>query len=164
MKTIIFFISITTFLFKLDVSLVRKEYKEAVQSKTKTLVLYNKLQKVSKKDNKALVAYKGAVTTLAARQQKAIKDKKAFFKKGVALVEYAIQSEPNNIEIRFVRLSIQQNTPKFLRYNKQQKEDKKFILKHLKNVKSTTLKEYISSYILQSKHFTATEKSVISQS
>jgi len=161
LKTLIFFISITALsLLRPDVSLIRKEYKEAAISKAKTKVLYKKLKGITKKDDKVLVAYKGAVIALIARQQKGAENKKDFFKKGIELLEYALKCQPNNIEIRFVRLTIQQNSPTFLNYNAQKEEDKAFILRHLESVKSSELKKYIIDYILKSKHFTKEEKSV----
>lgn len=158
MKTIVLFIGITAMLLKLDITSVRTAYKAAVLSKSEAIAFHEKLQKVTKQNKKTFVAYKGAAITLIAKQQKSVKQKKELFKEGVALVEYAVKKEPNNIEIRFIRLSIQQNIPKFLKYHKQIDTDKAFILKHLKTVKSTDLKKYITSYILQSKHFTEEEK------
>ena len=156
-SSIILFISLL-FLVKIDMNSIRKEYPNATQSKVKTLALYNKLKTVTKKDNKTLVAYKGALTALVSKQQKGVKQKKEFFKKGVSLIEYAVKSAPNNIEIRLIRLSVQQNSPKFLKYNKSIEQDKTFIFNNLKNVKSTSLKKYIKDYILQSTHFTEGEK------
>jgi len=156
-SSIILFISLLFFL-KIDINTIRKEYPNATQSKAKTLALYNKLVKITKKDNKTLVAYKGALTALISKQQKGVKDKKTFFKNGVLLIEYAVKSAPNNIEIRLIRLSVQQNSPKFLKYNKNILEDKAFIFKNINKVKSISLKKYIQAYILQSKHFSEEEK------
>ena len=161
MKIIVLFIGLTAIMLNLSISSVRKEYKATVLSKVKTELLYKKLQKVTKKDNKVLLAYKGAVTALIAKKQKGAKAKKEFFKQGVELLEYAVKSKPNNIEIRFIRLTVQQNAPKFLKYNKQIENDKKIIFKQLKVLKSAVLKKYITDYILQSEHFTDIEKSVI---
>ena len=159
-SSVILFISLL-FLLKIDINSIRKEYPSATQSKVKTLALYNKLKTVTKKDNKTLVAYKGALTALVSKQQKGVKQKKEFFKKGVSLIEYAVKSAPNNIEIRLIRLSVQQNSPKFLKYNKSIEQDKAFIFNNLKNVKSTSLKKHIKDYILQSTHFTEEEKQQI---
>ncbi len=161
MKTLFLYIGFVFFLVKIDVQSVRQDYKNAVKSKEIAVLLNKKLAKVTKGNNKTLVAYKGATLTLLSKQQKAIKNKKPFFKNGVSLIEYAIKKEPNNIEIRFIRLSIQQNIPKFLKYNKHITEDKKFVLSKLKSIKSTSLKKYILDYINYSKHFSETEKSQV---
>jgi hypothetical protein len=159
-SSIILFISLLFFV-KIDINSIRKEYQTVTQSKAKTLALYNKLTKITKKDNKTLVAYKGALTALVSKQQKGVKEKKEYFKNGVSLIEFAVKSAPNNIEIRLIRLSVQQNSPKFLKYNKSINDDKAFIFKNLKKVKAISLKKYIQNYILQSKHFSEEEKGLI---
>lgn len=153
MKVFLFFISIAAFLFNLNVSSVRMEYKEAVLSKEKTELLHNKLSVVTKSNNKVLVAYKGAVIALMAQYEKGVKNKKDKLKEGISLVEYAVESKPNDIEIRFVRLTIQQNIPKFLQYNKDRELDEQFVLENINSVQSNALMNYINDYILESGHF-----------
>jgi|TARA_B110000091_G_C13700426_1_gene426044 hypothetical protein len=166
MKSLLLYIVIiVTSSLTLSISAVRIDYKETVQSKSKTkiIALFKELEKVTKNDNKVLVAYKGAMITLVSKLQKGAKKKKTLFKEGISLIEYAVKSNPNNIEIRFVRLSIQQNAPKFLKYNKHKDKDKAFVLNNLKSTKSLVLKQYILDYILQSKHFSEEEKNIILQ-
>ena len=159
-KFLVLFTSLSLFFVKIDLNTVRLDYKTATQSNANVLVLYNKLKKVTKADKKVLVAYKGAVTALMAKQQNGVKAKKTFFKNGVSLLEYALKANPNNIEIRLIRLSVQQNSPKILKYNKQILEDKAFVFKHYKSVKSTSLKNFIKGYILQSDKFSEEEKAL----
>ncbi len=163
MKLLIFFIGFAALFTKLDVADVRLEYKKAAQSKEKTMALFSQLENISKHDEIVLVAYKGAVTTLKSRYQNGFKNKKTTFKEGVSLINFAIEKQPNNIEIRFVRMSVQQNVPKFLGYNFNLEEDKKFIFSRLDKVKSPELQSYIKEYILHSNHFTEEEKNVFSQ-
>ncbi|RSK41390.1 hypothetical protein [Mangrovimonas spongiae] len=146
----------------LDLSKIRETYKEAANDSTKVEAFYNSLQSVSKKDHVALVAYKGASIALKARHAKTIKEKKSGFVEGVSLIEYTIEKEPNAIEPRFIRLGIQENSPKILGYNKDLDADKTFLLKQFKHIRSSNLKNHIKDYILQSKVFTDEEKNVIS--
>lgn len=143
---------------------IRELYKVAHLSENNALVLKEKLSLIDKKNNKILVAYKGATIAILAKYMKGTKQKTEEFKKGTSLVEFAIQQEPENIEIRFVRLSIQQNSPKILKYSKKIDEDKNFILSNFNNLKSRELKSYLKDYILSSNNFTEEEKNVISQS
>ena len=145
----------------LDLNTIRVAYKEAAQDKTKVEAFYKKLSQVTKSDRIELVAYKGAAIALLAKKSKTIKRKKEGFIEGVSLVEYAIEKAPHNIEARFVRLGIQENTPKLLKYKGNIDEDKHFILKQFPNIKSSSLKNHIKDYISQSKVFTDEEKSVI---
>jgi len=161
MKLSIFFISILLWVVNVDVSEIRSDYKHAVKSKTKAFELNSKLESISKNDKKVLVAYKGAVISITAKYKNSNKLKSTTFKSGVSLIEYAVENEADNIEIRFVRLSIQQNSPKFLKYNKDIEADKKFILNNFKNIRSNEFKDYLKGYILDSENFTKDEKNVI---
>ena len=151
------------FFVNVDISEVRQLYKEADLSQQNATNLFHKLESITISDDKVLVAYKGAVTSMTAKYEKGVKQKKDVFKNGVSLVELAVASEEDNIEIRFVRLSVQQNSPKFLNYNKEIEEDKKFILNYFNQISSPKLKAYIKDYILHSNNFTEEEKNVISQ-
>lgn len=145
----------------LDLSNVRVAYKEAAHDKSKVEDFSQMLQKVTKKDNVALVAYKGASIALKAKYAKTIKDKKDGFIEGVSYIEFAIEKEPNAIEPRFIRLGIQENTPKILKYKDHIDEDKLFLLKQYKNIPSKNLKLHIKDYILQSNLFSDIEKETI---
>jgi hypothetical protein len=140
------------------VSQIRADYSKSNGNREMIVKLHDALTSVERKDNKVLVAYKGAVLTAMAKYAKAKKDKKEFFKKGAELLEFAVYSQPNDIEIRTIRLSIQENAPKFLKYNKSIPEDKEFILKNYKKISSSSIREFVSSYVLQSKGFSSLEK------
>ncbi|WP_248397194.1 hypothetical protein [Bizionia sp. M204] len=145
----------------LELNQVRQSYKEAAQSQELVDAFYTAMQSVSKTDAMALVAYKGAAIALKARSAKTLKDKKDGFIEGVGYIEYAIETEPNNIEPRFVRLGIQENTPKILKYKDAIVEDKQFILKQYQYISSKNLKNHIKDFILQSAVFTDEEKQSI---
>lgn len=165
MKLLIFFILSTFVNYQtLDIDSIRNAYKETVQNKANIELFYNQLSEITTNDTPEKIAYKGAATALMARQAKTIKEKKTEFLNGIALVEYAIEKEPNNIEARLVRLSIQENTPKFLKYKQNIESDKEFIYQNFQSIKSASLKNYLKAYILQSKAFNDEEKSVISKS
>ena len=141
MKFLIVLISaISINISHLTVDIVRDAYKEAAHDKTKVEAFYKLLLKITKKDEFVLVAYKGASIALLVRQEKKVKDKKNLFVEGVSYVEYAIEKSPNNIEVRFIRLGIQENTPSFLKYKSSIEEDKQFILKQFKTITSISLK------------------------
>ena len=104
-----------------------------------------------------LLAYKGAVLTLKAKFAEKRKDKKIFFKEGVTLIENAIDREESNLEIRYIRMSVQENAPKVLGYHKELENDKNFILKHYDTSKSV-VKDVIKAFVLRSDNFSAAEK------
>lgn len=164
MKFLIVLLSaISINVLSIDINTVRNAYKEAAQDKTKVEAFNKLLLNITKKDDVALVAYKGAAIALFAKQEKKVKDKRNLFLEGVSYVEYAIKKSPNNIEVHFVRLGIQENTPKLLKYKSNIEEDKLFILNQFETITSISLRNYIRDYILQSKAFSDEEKIVISE-
>jgi len=162
MKLLILLITtLSLSLQSLNLDAVRDAYKIAAQDKSKTEAFHASLATVTKKDKVELVAYKGAAIALVAKHAKTLKEKKEGFVAGVTLVEYAITESPNNVELRFIRIGIQENTPKLLKYKSNIDEDKLFLLKQFSSIKSSALKKHIKDYILQSKAFTDEEKSLI---
>lgn len=145
-----------------ELSEVRMAYKEAANNPEKVDSFYKTLINVNKQDNVALVAYKGASIALKAKYAETLKDKKDGFIEGVSYIEFAIEKEPNAIEPRFIRLGIQENTPKILKYKDNIDQDKLFLLKQYKNISSKNLKDHIIDFMLQSKVFTDQEKQTIS--
>lgn len=143
-----------------DISEIRKLYPNAANSEVTSKEFASKFSEITTGNNKTLVAYKGASVTIVAKFEKKISNKIKNFKEGAKLVEFAIESEPNNIEIRLIRLSIQENVPKIVKYNKNKKEDVAFILAHY-NEQSNALRAYLKSFILQSKSFSFDEKQTI---
>ncbi|MEP0263976.1 hypothetical protein [Dokdonia sp.] len=164
MKSLIVSILVVSICFlSTDIDTIRDSYKEAVEDKTKIKAFNNLVASVTKEDSANLIAYKGLSITLLAKLEPDIRSKKELFVDGVSYIEYAIKKSPNNIEARFLRLTIQENTPKILKYKKNIEEDKLFVLKQYKNIRSTALKNYIKEYILQSKGFTDNEKLIVKE-
>lgn len=159
MKTIFLFLFLF-FVGNPSVTEIRKLYATAPTSESVAKDLSSKLADVSKEDNKVLLAYKGASIIILSKLEKKVSDKSKKFKEGVSLVEYAVEKDPNSIEIRMIRLSIQENVPKIVNYKANKKEDKQFLLDHYKE-QSVSLKTYIGTFISQSNSFTATEKKLI---
>ena len=161
MKLSLLLISLFILAINPNIKEVRENYKQAVTSKSEAVSFNDYLKKITKEDDQRLVAYKGASITLTARYLKGAKEKGISFKKGVEWVEYAIERKPLDMEVRFVRLSIQQNSPKFLGYNKEIESDKSFILTNFNTIRSKDFKAYLKSYILDSEHFSQEEKKKI---
>ena len=149
---------VLSFFFTLtqDFSDVREQYHAASKSKTAAEKFYDKWHTYNK-ENKTLLAYKGAALALKSKFATDKKIRKELFVEGVRLLESCVKKEPNNAEIRLIRLSIQENTPKFLKYKANIEEDKKKIMVSFDR-ESKDLQEYIKLYVKQSKVFTESEK------
>ncbi|GHC42359.1 hypothetical protein [Ulvibacter litoralis] len=159
MKVLFYFFLCVSFFGKVpELSELRDSYIAANGNQERTLAFYESLSEVTKKDKTVLVAYKGASTIMQAKFAKGKDQKKDLFKEGALLLEYAVASEPNNIEIRVIRMSIQENVPKFLKYNKNISEDKEFITTHYSTLTNAGLKEFVKSFVMHSEGFTASER------
>ncbi|MCE7064140.1 hypothetical protein [Dyadobacter sp. CY326] len=101
-------------------------------------------------------AYKGALMMKKAGFIKGAKGKVKTFKEGAALLENEIKGSPDNMEYRFLRLTVQENAPKILKYNKQLDEDKQAIVSNFDKLESD-LKAVISDYAKHSKVLQATD-------
>ncbi|MEZ4969024.1 MAG: hypothetical protein R2814_05060 [Flavobacteriaceae bacterium] len=141
-----------------DLDQIRKDFKLATNDRETALALRKKLETVTKEDNTVLVAYKGAVSALSAKYTRDNTTRKNLFKSGVSLLEFAISQKPENIEIRCLRLSIQENSPKFLKYRSNIQEDKTFILSQYEKTSSKAIRDFVKSYVLQSPGFNTEEK------
>lgn len=153
--SLVFAITLTSFQ-SYNLPDIRKMYVAASNSKANANKFFETMEKYDN-TNETLLAYKGASIAIKAKHAHSLKDKKEYFIKGVTVLEALIKSSPNNIELRLIRLSIQENTPKIMKYKQNIDEDKKQIVL-LFDKQSNDLKEYVSNYVNQSKIFTAVEK------
>ena len=142
----------------LELSQIRETFPLAVNNEEITKKLFDDLSFVTNKEKEIIIAYKGAVSTLMAKYTIKAKEKKEFFKIGVEFLEYALIKDPNNIEIRCLRLSVQENSPKFLNYRANIEEDKQFILDHYRAITLKEVRGIVKNYVLQSSLFNSAEK------
>ncbi|MRI00820.1 hypothetical protein GH721_09805 [Kriegella sp. EG-1] len=159
MKLLTYIILIITLLVNsIGLSDLRKNYPLANDNSEITQNMYNALSSISSNDKAILIAYKGAFSTILAKHSKQVKDKKTYFKEGITSLELAVEKDPNNIEIRCLRLGVQENSPKFLKYKSAIPADKQFIIEHYASESSQEIKKFIKGYIKLSKSFNESEK------
>lgn len=82
---------------------------------------------LSKEKSVIALAYLGAYQKIWANHVFNPLSKLATFKKGKNNIELAISKEPENVEIRYIRFSVQKNAPSFLGFNNNIKEDRDFL-------------------------------------
>lgn len=116
------------------------------------------LAKISATKNNTLIGYKGALTMIMAKHTMNPFKKLDCFNTGKSLLEQALIKEPNNVELRYLRFSIQCNAPAFLDYNSQRESDKVFLLKQANIIKDADLKGRMIHFLLQCPALSATEK------
>lgn len=160
MKLLLSLFVFMAFLPTPTISEVRKLYPDAAKSEIAAREFHTKLSKISDETDMTLWAYKGASFTLLAKFATKIPDKISNLKEGARYIEAAVQSEPNNIEVRLIRLSVQESVPPMVNYRKNKNEDKAFILAHYMD-QNGSLKEYVKNFILRSKSFSDVEKNAL---
>ncbi|KAA1244650.1 hypothetical protein [Aquimarina sp. RZ0] len=142
-----------TIIHGIDVDEVRDAYRYANSSKEKTEQFYQLTQKTNHTKDNVMAAYYGCALTLKASISSKMGDKISYFKKGKKIIETAVQADPDNIEIRMIRLSVQMNAPRITGYRDDIEEDKNFMLKNINEVSSSKLKEFIKGFMSHSKIF-----------
>lgn len=141
-----------------DLGEIRKNYPRANDNEEVAQEMFDAIHEITKNDKAILVAYKGAISTIMAKHANGIKNKKTFFKEGVALLEHAVEQDADNIEIRCLRMGVQENSPKFLGYKDAIEKDKQFILDHFSSEPSEEIKAFVKGYVLLSDSFSDAEK------
>ena len=134
-----------TTLFAQDLTHIRRLYKDAIQSKEKAEAFYEPLHSVTQTDNPVLAAYKGAGLTLLARYEK-LADRGPKVKEAVHWIEQAVSDAPENVEIRLIRLSVQEHLPRFLKYHQNIEEDRELVQQALPSIQDESLKAMIQGY------------------
>ncbi len=129
-----------------DINLVRTNYSIAVQDKNLCKRMIEELEQ-SKEKSAVYLAYLGGYQTIWAHHVFSPMSKFSTFKKGKKNIELAISKKPENVEIRYIRFSVQKNSPSFLGYNNNLKEDKDFLVKNKKNINSDFLQKNIETLL-----------------
>lgn len=139
----------------------RKIYTESMDNKITCEAAYAKFASVKNTGNPLLTGYKGAVSVAMSKHGKAAKEKLAYFNEGKKLIESAILEDDKNVELKFIRFTIQTNVPPALKYNKDITTDKKYIIDNLASVKNSGVRSRIKEYLLKAKNVTPEEKQKI---
>lgn len=105
--------------------------------------MLDKLESYDK--NARTQAFIGALWTKKASLASEVKDKIGFFKKGAEMLENEINQDPDEVEYRFLRLAVQENSPAILGYKNNLDEDKQVILNNFLSL-DKSLRNQIISY------------------
>lgn len=143
MKLLILFVF---FGANLAVAQIQVKYQEVTLKKISLENFYTEVKK--EKSDIRKKGYQAAYFMLKAAEEKAVMKKKDWFVKGSAQLDSLIQKHPKNIELKWIRLTIQDNTPKFLKYNSSIQHDLDFIHTHVKQLTDVELKKAIQNYLV----------------
>lgn len=109
---------------------VRDAFKIAHENAENATAFNKLMQKDLEIDQNTQKAYLGASEVILSDFKKGISKKIKSFKSGRNLIEDAIKTDQDNIELRLIRLIIQNQVPKILNYHSEIDSDKSFIIEH----------------------------------
>lgn len=161
MKLKFLFLCLSFFSFHFNIaSTLSDEYRtlkaavqKAIESPSVTDSLYRVL-KSARGENPLIIGYIGTLEALKAKQSWNPYNKLKYVALSQRTMKIAVEKDPNNLEIRFMRFSIQHYTPAFLGFSKDLEEDRKVIVKQFKNKKfgnaDDVLIRNIAAFMIQS--------------
>lgn len=133
---------------EVDVNFLRQEYYKCVSDADRTHTLYHKL--VALKSNKPLViGFIGALEALKAKHAWNPYKKMEHLNAAIVTLDKAIKAEPDNIEIRFLRYTVEYFVPAFLGYSKHIAEDKRVIISGIQQRKFTAQEVFLVENIIK---------------
>ncbi|MEP7128353.1 MAG: hypothetical protein ABI729_05770 [Chitinophagales bacterium] len=146
-----------------DVGRLRELFYKASQDASATEVFYSEMKQVSEKDGGILLGYKAMAELMKCYHSFNPVNKLVYFDKGKDHLNSAVQSDSTNIELRYLRFSVQTNVPVFLGYKENIAQDKKFIIDNLGATSSDpALQKMIVSFLLSSNYCSEKEKQQLS--
>ncbi|MFC6101630.1 hypothetical protein [Olivibacter domesticus] len=129
----------------LTLETVRKNYQLAIVDKSICRSMIQQLENTQ--TSHIHMAYLGAFQTIWARHTSNPISKLKTFNKGKTNIDKAVRMVPNSVEIIFIRYSVQRNSPGFLRYNGNLKEDRNFLHEKWHSITSETLKTMVEQLL-----------------
>jgi hypothetical protein len=139
----------------------RKTYADASRQQTKVKVLENLIAKAPE-ENAVVLAYKACVQALKGNYAFLPAMKLAYFWEANAYFEKALTLEPDNLEIIFLRFTVECGVPLLMSYALHLQEDRKKIISLLpKSNLDEEFKQAIIEYLLDSGKCSFEEKKIL---
>ncbi len=143
-----------------EMSVLKTQMVRAVDHARLTDSLFTSLDRMPDK-TALLLAYTGTLEALRAKHAWNPYNKMKFVSRAMKTMGKAVSMEPENMEIRFMRFSIEHFTPGFLGFSKDLETDKKEIVKHYRNhnfgAADAALIKNAARFMIESKRCTAEE-------
>lgn len=141
---------------KINIESLRNDYYKVDSDSSICSKLYTKVKNETFESNVAF-GYKGAIFCAMAGYSKNKQEKFKLFNEGKKQLEQSIKNDSTNLELRFLRLTIQLNCPKALGYGSKIETDKKFLLNNIHTEKNSLVKKRIVEFLLNSNKLALTE-------
>lgn len=125
---------------------IRNLYEDSAKNKASYARLA-KLMENMESDVPLYRGYRGAVVMMEANYLLSPLAKLNRFKAGKTLIEQALKASPDQAELRYIRLTIQTNLPRFLGYADDIDKDKDFLISKLGELADFDLRKRIVAYL-----------------
>lgn len=125
---------------------LRENYRVAVSDKEVCREMMKQLEQ--QPQSNVHLAYWGAFQAMWAKHTTNPLEKLRIFNKGKRNIDKAASGSPGNIEIIFIRHSVQKKSPGFLGYKDNVEADSLFLSRNLNNITSLVLKKMIAQLLI----------------
>ncbi len=136
---------------------VRELYHKGIENENSAKLLKDYFE-MNQPGEPLLLGYKGANLMVLAKFGFSPREKFNHFVNGKVILEKAIELAPANLELTYLRYTIQVKAPSFLQYNKALQYDRMALINSAKMIKDTDLKKRIVSFLLIAGNLTSQEK------
>jgi hypothetical protein len=148
-----------------DIAQVRALFLDAYVNESSARKLAEVLNDCSKQDP-VFTGYRGMSQVMMCNYVHNPFSKLSFFLNGRNLIEQALAQDPGNVELRFLRFTVQSNVPSILNYSNKLTEDKSILLGYIMNGgnsggKTAELRSMITAYFMQTSCCSEEEKQLI---
>ena len=131
----------------MDLEYLRAQYEKAASDKQICELMIAEL--INHADSPVQLAYLGGCQAIWANHTNGILSKLNTFNRGKKNIDQAVRANADNVDIRMIRLSVQQNCPSFLNYNDHIIQDRQYLEQHKSKVRSLVLLRIINSLLIQ---------------
>jgi hypothetical protein len=126
---------------------VRGLYKQCVVSEDSCKALLVLLKECDQSNEPLLAGYRAGATMMMAKYSFSPWTKWRCFCQGRDLLERSVAADGQNVELIFIRYSVQQHCPWFLHYRQSVQKDRNFIDANLEKLNDLALKKEITEYL-----------------
>ncbi|MBE8714901.1 hypothetical protein [Sphingobacterium hungaricum] len=163
MKILFLFINCVSTYFvaaqSLDLKAIRQDFNQGHKNENLCKKHLSSLEKNAKSPVEK--GYAAAYHMFMARHTANPIKKMSYFKNGKNMLEKQIDANPNDVELRFIRLCIQYYIPDYLGYNSDVSNDKKFVMNNLYKLKDESTKDLIYNYLKGAKMYSTDELALL---
>ncbi|WP_166334204.1 hypothetical protein [Sphingobacterium chungjuense] len=144
---------------KADLNGARKNFNQGVKNKDLCEKYHEHLQETARTPVEK--GYEAAFHMFMAKHTANPIKKMSYFKNAKSMLEDLIEANPQEVELRFIRLCIQYYSPKYLGYHSEVENDKTFVMNNLHKMSDKHAKQLIYNYLDGAKMYTDSELALL---